>query len=176
MNNIHVYHTTSLSLPDENALELCARVIHKAVEALNSIYNETTLSYEDSANSIKDGILRVIQNPGETPEENHNEWMKYRESEGWVYGPTKDPEAKTHPCMVPYHALPPFQKSKDALFLAITRTFFGLEDSYGEEADEGETEDDTEFPEVEEGAHDDWDEEDFDELSDDSGSGSLGRP
>ena len=53
--------------------------------------------------------------------------MEYRKSEGWRYGLSKDPVAKTHPCMVPYAALGPFAQSKDMVFHAIVRTFFGLE-------------------------------------------------
>jgi hypothetical protein len=33
----------------------------------------------------------------------------------------KDPEAKTHPCLVPYDDLPEYQQLKDRVFLAIRR-------------------------------------------------------
>lgn len=39
-----------------------------------------------------------------------------RLAEGWVYGPVKDPEAKTHPCLVAYDQLPEAQRYKDKLF------------------------------------------------------------
>jgi hypothetical protein len=129
--------------PRELAIELCARLIHATVEAMNDAHNELTLTWEQSQESLMDGIRRVLENPYETAEENHNAWMTYRRSEGWVYGPIKDPDLKTHPCMVPYMALPPFQKSKDMVFHAIVRTFFGIGGEDGEpdqsegEADEG---------------------------------------
>lgn len=110
----------------EDAILLCARIIHATVEAMNKAHNETTLTWERSRDSIISGVKRSLENPNETAEENHNAWMKYRASEGWVYGPLKDGLAKTHPCMVPYQALGPFQQSKDAVFHAIVRTFFGL--------------------------------------------------
>lgn len=111
----------------EEAILHCAMIIHSAVEAMNRAHNELTLSWEQSRDSVIVGIRRTLDNPGETPEQNHEEWMKYRVTEGWVYGTQKDPVAKTHPCMVPYAALGPFQQSKDAIFQAIVRTYFGLE-------------------------------------------------
>jgi len=49
----------------------------------------------------------------------HNSWMKEKIDTGWVYGKTKDAEAKTHPCIVPFEELPEFQQKKDGLFCAI---------------------------------------------------------
>lgn len=54
-----------------------------------------------------------------TPEDSHISWMKQKESEGWVYGEVKDVEKKTHPCMLPYSALPVQQRTKDALFREV---------------------------------------------------------
>lgn len=48
-----------------------------------------------------------------------NAWMDDKLKDGWMYGETKDPEAKTHPCLVPFKELPIFQQKKDALFCAI---------------------------------------------------------
>lgn len=67
------------------------------------------------------GVKHALTNPDITPEDSHNNWMAVKVAEGWVYGEVKDPEAKTHPCMVTYDQLPEFQRKKDALFLAIVR-------------------------------------------------------
>ena len=56
---------------------------------------------------------------GATPEQSHEGWLAQKEADGWVHGETKDPKAKTHPCMVPYEDLSPEQQRKDHLF---TRT------------------------------------------------------
>lgn len=45
--------------------------------------------------------------------------MAQKANDGWVYGPVKDPEAKTHPCMVPFDELPYVQRKKDAIFRAM---------------------------------------------------------
>jgi hypothetical protein len=47
----------------------------------------------------------------------HVNWMKHKEADGWIYGETKDPVAKTHHCMVPYSDLPADQQRKDAVVI-----------------------------------------------------------
>lgn len=112
--------------PSDRNITLCARAAHAAVEALNKAHNELTLSWGESRASCEYGVRRLLANPNETPEENHQAWMAFRAEEGWVYGPIKDPVKMTHPCMVPYDALPTIQQAKDLMFMAIVRTFFGL--------------------------------------------------
>ena len=43
----------------------------------------------------------------------HDTWAKRRMEEGWTYGPERDDEAKTHPCLVPYEELPEAEKDYD---------------------------------------------------------------
>jgi hypothetical protein len=47
--------------------------------------------------------------------------MKERLAAGWVYGPVKDPEQKTHPALRPYDELSRETRLKDAVFRAIVR-------------------------------------------------------
>ena len=49
----------------------------------------------------------------------HDLWAAQRLADGWTHGPKRDDAAKKHPCLVPYKDLPPEQKIKDGLFLAI---------------------------------------------------------
>lgn len=65
------------------------------------------------------GVKAVIDGTTKTPEEQHQAWTDLKVAEGWTYGEVKDPEAKTHPCLVPYAELPDEQKRKDHLFRAI---------------------------------------------------------
>lgn len=53
------------------------------------------------------------------PEASHESWMRQKLADGWRYGEVKDPEAKTHPCMVPFDQLPREQQAKDYLFRAV---------------------------------------------------------
>lgn len=67
------------------------------------------------------GVKAVMANPLYTPEDSHQTWYDHKVATGWHYGPEKDADRKTHPCMVPYHKLPDEQKAKDALFVAVVR-------------------------------------------------------
>jgi len=58
---------------------------------------------------------------GATPEEQHEAWCASKRRDGWTVGPVKDPAKKEHPCLVPYAELPPEQRAKDALYLAVVR-------------------------------------------------------
>lgn len=69
--------------------------------------------------SAINGVHFHVANPGASPSHSHEEWLKEKEAAGWKYGEVKNPDKKEHPCFVPYHALPPEQKAKDALFIAV---------------------------------------------------------
>ena len=43
----------------------------------------------------------------------HEVWAKSRFEQGWVYGPKRSDELKTHPCLVPYKELPEVEKQYD---------------------------------------------------------------
>lgn len=53
------------------------------------------------------------------PEASHLSWMMEKRNEGWVYGDAKDAELKTHPCMVAFKDLPPYQQAKDYISRAV---------------------------------------------------------
>lgn len=99
-----------------------AAVCHEANRALQATLGEkqnpewAALDHETKASAI-DGVEAALH--GTTPEQSHENWLRFKTEHGWVYGPEKDFEAKTHPCMVPYAELPEEQKQKDHLFTAI---------------------------------------------------------
>ncbi len=43
----------------------------------------------------------------------HEVWAAGRLQEGWTYGPERDDQLKTHPCLVPYEQLPESEKEYD---------------------------------------------------------------
>lgn len=65
------------------------------------------------------GVQFRLDNPNASESAQHDSWMAEKVAAGWVYGETKDAEAKTHPCIVPFHELPEHQQKKDKLFCAI---------------------------------------------------------
>jgi len=43
----------------------------------------------------------------------HDNWALQRMDEGWVFGPSRDDEAKKHPDLIPYDELPESEKEYD---------------------------------------------------------------
>lgn len=43
----------------------------------------------------------------------HDVWAQGRMAEGWTYGEQRDDKLKTHPCLVPYEALPDAEREYD---------------------------------------------------------------
>jgi hypothetical protein len=67
--------------------------------------------------SAIDGVTKALG--GVTPEELHQAWCDAKVAEGWTHGDVRDPNARTHPCLLPYDQLPDHQRVKDAVFTAI---------------------------------------------------------
>lgn len=49
----------------------------------------------------------------------HEDWVKAYEKNGWVYGPKRDREKRTHPDMVPFKDLDPLERDKDYVFVML---------------------------------------------------------
>jgi len=65
------------------------------------------------------GVDFHLENPDADASASHRNWMKKKTDEGWAYGKKKDPETKTHPCLLPFSQLPKEQQVKDFLFKAV---------------------------------------------------------
>jgi hypothetical protein len=65
------------------------------------------------------GVAFHRANPDAGDNASHDEWMRHKLSDGWVFGLVKDSEARTHPCIIPFHELPADQQFKDRLFRTI---------------------------------------------------------
>ncbi len=73
--------------------------------------------------SARAGVKTALE--GATPEQQHDAWCDHKIADGWVHGPVKDADKKTHPCLVPYAHLPKEQQAKDTLYLAVIRGVVG---------------------------------------------------
>jgi len=110
----------------EEFIEKVARQCHEANRAYcGLIGDKSQVSWEEAPEwqkqSAKEGVKYHLNNRNSTPADSHVSWMKQKEKDGWIYGDVKDPEKKTHPCMVPYEQLPMEQRLKDYVFWCIVR-------------------------------------------------------
>ena len=114
---------SGLAPPDPIVLaiaEICHGVNRVICEAAG---DRSQASWEDAESwqrqSALKGVLFALDNPGASASAQHDAWMADKLSDGWTYGDTKDAAAKTHPCIVPYDALPFEQRVKDHVFRAL---------------------------------------------------------
>jgi hypothetical protein len=115
------------SLSKEEKIDACARATHEANRAYCLALGDESQLPWDSAPGWQRGSARIgVEGAinGATPEQSHESWLAVKAADGWRYGPTKDPEAKTHPCFVPYSELPEAQKAKDHVFVAVARAMW----------------------------------------------------
>lgn len=108
----------------KTTIESIARACHEANKALCESVGDTSQKHWEAAeqwqrDSAVAGVKFRIDNPSAKDSAQHDAWCEDKVKAGWVYGPVKDPVAKTHPCLVDFDALPPEQKAKDALFIAV---------------------------------------------------------
>ncbi len=76
---------------------------------------------EEELRSIRVGVEFLIAKPEAPLRAQHDLWMETRKADGWVYGPVKDAETKTHPDLVDYEELPAVERAKDLNFQMSAR-------------------------------------------------------
>ena len=101
-----------------------ARVAHEVNRAYcQSLGDNSQLAWEEAPAWQKDSALSGVSlhlfNPDAGPEASHESWMAQKLAEGWTYGPVKNPDAKEHPCLVPFADLQRDQQAKDFIFRAV---------------------------------------------------------
>jgi len=108
---------------NKHPLDAIARVCHEVNKAYcEALGDNSQPTWEDAPawqrESARMGVdLHLMGIFG--PEASHISWMNQKLEDGWTYGPVKDPEAKQHPCMVPFDQLPREQQAKDYIFRAV---------------------------------------------------------
>jgi hypothetical protein len=104
-----------------------AQVCHEANAAYCRTIGDTSQPAWNDApewqrKSAVTGVLGIAEGRITAPGDSHVSWLAEKEADGWKYGPTKNADAKEHPCMVPFDQLPREQQVKDHLFFAIAST------------------------------------------------------
>ncbi len=107
-----------------NIFEQIAKVAHEANRAWCAVNgDDSQTSWEDAPDWQRESAIAGVKFHSENPDANdsasHDNWAAQKINDGWGYGEVKDPEAKTHPCLVPFYLLPVVQQKKDAMFRAI---------------------------------------------------------
>jgi|GEM_PF-630525 len=114
----------------KSKMEVAAQLCHEVNRVWCRLFQDYSQpSWHDApkwqTESALDGVAFHVANPDAGASSSHDNWMAQKDADGWVYGETKDPEAKTHPCMVPFDELPEDQQIKDRLFKAIVHAVMG---------------------------------------------------
>ena len=114
-------------------IEEIAAVCHEANKALCESQNDFSQTVWNDApdwqvSSAINGVKFHVANLGAGDSASHDSWMAEKVADGWVYGDVKDPDLKTHHCIVPFDHLPPEQQAKDSLFRSIVHALKPLLD------------------------------------------------
>ncbi len=126
----------------ERIVEEVARIAHEVNRGYCESLGDTSQpSWADAPDWQRDsliaGVRAHLSNPDMTPEDSHRLWWERKNNDGWVFGEEKDPEKKTHPCMIlPYEALSQEHRAKDFIFKAVVGALNVDRDEGTEPADE----------------------------------------
>jgi hypothetical protein len=120
---VRFYNKKVENMTSEN-IEKIAQTAHAANKAwceANGDFSQPSwdIAPDWQRKSAINGVEFHINNPDAGDSASHDNWMAEKIEDGWVYGDVKDPEQKTHPCIVPFEDLPKVQQVKDALFRSI---------------------------------------------------------
>lgn len=112
-------------------IEIIAAVAHEANRAYCQQIGDYSQVMWGSApgwqrQSVIEGVKGIIEGRITRPEQSHESWMAQKVADGWIRGNDKDPVAKTHPCLVPFHQLPIHQQLKDHLFFGVVKALTAI--------------------------------------------------
>lgn len=105
--------------------EQIAEVCHEANRAITKHAKDVPVQppWDDSPAEMTVGCVNGVKwrmaHRDAPASAQHEEWMRAKLADGWIFGSVKDAAAKTHPALIPYADLPSAVKAKDAVFTAI---------------------------------------------------------
>ena len=115
----------------QHMIEALMMILHnndKAIcEAMGDESQPDWLNVEQwQRDSAMEGIGFIVNNPDAPASALHDNWVKDKLADGWVYGEAKDANAKTHPCLVPFPELSLDMQIKDHVFKSTVKTLLNL--------------------------------------------------
>lgn len=106
-------------------IEEVAEICHEMNAAFcRAIGDDSQRSWADAPEWQRESAVVEVQFhlDGDHPASaGHDSWMRQKTAQGWVWGPVKNADIKTHPCMVPFEQLPVEQQAKDYIFAGIVK-------------------------------------------------------
>lgn len=113
-----------MPLPDDTRLDAIARTVHEALRGWAAAHGQHDIPAWDDAPdwmhaSTRESVVHALEHPAPNGRSQHEQWLAQKQRDGWTLGPVKDAAAKTHPLMVPYDALPDWERRKDKLINAL---------------------------------------------------------
>lgn len=116
-------------MPDKITIRQIAEVCHEANRVLQKhrvgVYVPVALPWDEidqhTRMSVIDGVISILSGEITSPEQSHENWLRFKEADGWTYGEVKDSLAKTHPFIVPFEAMTIGDQAKDQVFFAIVK-------------------------------------------------------
>lgn len=118
--------------------EALARMTHEANRAYCLAHGDSSQPPWEQApewqrESARYGVRGILSGSIRTPSDSHASWLAHKIAEGWIYGPEKNIEKKTHPCLVPYERLPVVHRMKDVLFFDVVQAGLRVLENAGRE-------------------------------------------
>lgn len=109
-------------------IEQAAKAAHNAIKRYCEDNGDNSIDDWEKANdnikqSAIDGVKYLMANPHASSKDMHDNWVKFKKKDGWVYGETKDTEKKTHPSITDYKNLSAIERKKDEMFIAVAKGF-----------------------------------------------------
>lgn len=109
-------------------IEAIAKICHEANKAYcESLGDTSQKSWEEADDwqrqSSIDGVRFRLSHPEAPVSAQHDAWMGEKIATGWIWGPAKNAEVKTHPSLKPFNELSVEEQAKDILFTNIVKSF-----------------------------------------------------
>lgn len=104
-------------------IEIIAYMVNETLCGFCRSIGEDRLSWvemtEEARNSLRSGVIYRLANQTISLEDQHKAWLREKSRTGWVFGPNKNDELRTHPSMVAYEHLPQSERSKNEIFVSL---------------------------------------------------------